>query len=236
MADATPASFSPAKTLETEGNDMGFIDETRSRLAHEWLPRISAEITELHHFRRIWTDLSDALDAQGDPERWYFRNVFTRMYVDAQTSCLRRQIDLDSRSVSLARLMTTLRDHPKIMTREHWLGLWTVPGEGWKKQANETFDRFAGGSGDQLSPEVIDDHLIELNDTNSKIRELVNKRVAHSSKREPLGITLEDLDQAINSAGTMLTEYTLILTATSYGKIEPTMQGDWLSPFRRPLL
>ena len=65
-----------------------------------------------------------------------------------------------------------------------------------------------------------------------------NKTIAHADAVRPDRLpTFGDLDAAVHVLGEIYCRYSILLTgsAPSPDSLAPTMQGDWLAPFRRPI-
>lgn len=67
---------------------------------------------------------------------------------------------------------------------------------------------------------------------------LADKRVAHLNYRKPIdpAPTYADLDEAIDTLGEVFNKYDVLLTGTSFLKIEPTIVVDWTTIFQVPWL
>jgi hypothetical protein len=149
---------------ETErvGPNLAAEREARFQRWAEHVEMIKQHVWELHHHRAIWREMREVLIAASH-EDTIFLDHYTRLYAERQLIAVRRLVDLDTRTVSLARLLTELAEHPASMTRQRHVRLWNTPNEPvetrdrWLlEQANETFDRFADADGDRAIPGTSD--------------------------------------------------------------------------------
>lgn len=217
----------------------------------EWLIVIRTEIYDLHHHREIWRGLVDRIEALGVADSGYFLDAFTRMYVAGQAMGVRRQADTDQGTVSLGRLLTGLIHDSRVVTRDRFLGPWELDAIDTSTErgqlehrhvvmmADDAWATFSRGSArDHLDPAVPSADLERLVRASDRVVRFADKTIAHADAKRPDELpTFGDLDSAIGVLGEIYRRYSLLLTgsAPSSDSLAPTIQGDWLSPFRRPL-
>jgi hypothetical protein len=202
------------------------------------------EVWQLHHHRALWREMRDAL-LQASPDEVTFLLHYRRLYGERQFIAIRRLVDLDRRSVSVAQLLTDLAEHPETMTRAHHLQLWDVETDSkdirdkWLiDEAQMAFNRYADGDGDNVDPAAVRRDLEHWKATAGTIKKFVDKRIAHFAAIEDSEIsqvTFDDLDEAIDTVAEHIRKYTLLFTASSIAMMEPQISGDWKRPFRNPL-
>lgn len=217
-----------------------------------WLEEIEQEILDLHHSHEIWRTLVDLIAAQELSESEYFVEAFTRMYVAGQAMGVRRQADTDQGTVSLARLLTGLSNQSGVVTQERFFALWGLNGvapdterdelerRARTKKATRAWAQFAGPlMGPVLDPAVPRGDLQGLHETAAAVTRYADKTIAHRDLKGPKSLpTFQQLHAAIDVLGQLYCRYSLLLTASAPNpaSLAPKMQGDWLAPFRRPLL
>jgi AbiU2 len=189
-----------------------------------YVETIKHQVWELHHHRALWREMRQALLA-ASPEETTFLDHYARLYGERQLIALRRLVDTDSRTISLARLLTELSEHPATMTRGRHVELWSIPAdptdvrhEWLTKDANESFDPYADGDGDNVDPGQVAKDLDAWKSTCQKIKKIVDKRIAHFEAVDDTAIptaTYDDLDRAIDDVGKFISKYTLLFTASS---------------------
>jgi AbiU2 len=202
------------------------------------------EVWGLHHHRNLWRQMREAL-VKASPDEGTYLDHYDKLYVDSQCVAVRRLVDLDPRSVSVARLLTDLARHPESMTRAHHVQLWTVPGDSddvrdrWQmEEAEATFDEYTDGGGDNIDPIAVLQDLEHWKAIAGPIKKFVDKRIAHLADIDESEIpkaTYIDLDKAIDTVAEYIRKYTLLFTASSIAMMEPSIPRDWKRPFRNPL-
>lgn len=181
----------------------------------------------------LWRELAEMTQAADLPPSAIFE-AFGTWYTVTQAVAVRRQLDRDQRSVSLANLLADMAEHADVMTRARHLALWG-DGEDWQEPANRNFDRFSTEAA--LDPAVPSADLAELESVAEIMRRYVNKAVAHLDQDGLDELpTYSDLNAAIDLIGELLRKYTSLLEATIIGELEPVIQYDWKAPFRHPWL
>ncbi len=217
------------------------------------LRQLAQDVWGLHHRRTMFNELTNMLEGQGNPCRAYVDQYLAEMYFDAQLVRLRRLIDKDSRSVSFRRLINQLIHHRTKFTREWYVGLWTEGAEAnsddagerldqqvWGEEGNEEFDKWIddkpgkrnvlGGQPLQLIRDALVREIAE-------VEKYVNQHVAHVQvEPDPVELTYDQVDRAIDLAGSTLQTLSLFLEQSTIVHLEPTIQGDWKSPFRAALI
>lgn len=154
------------------------------------------------------------------------------VYVNDMTIAIRRQVDWDRRTISFVRLMQEIEDHPEVISRRRFVGKYQ---RRLKNMGHRTFERFARPGAEQIDPRVIRQHRKELVTAQRRLREFVNRYVAHQSRyrmrRLPTHI---ELDSCVDLLERLVKEYALLLEQVSLAQVVPAIQYDWKKPFRVP--
>lgn len=206
---------------------------------------ITNHVWDLHHQRALWREMSEALVHASSADAT-FLDHYSRIYVERQLIAVRRLVDQDPRSISMARLLTELAEHPETMNRTRHLELWNLPDESEDlfekmtvERAHATFDRYADGDGQNLDPIRIRADLESWKQSAGVLKKTVDKKIAHLADIPPdkpiPTATYDDLDAAIDAVGELVKKYSLLFTAGSIAQMEPAIQGDWKRPFRSAL-
>ena len=158
---------------------------------------------------------------------WNFRN-----YASNATISLRRVADHSSDTQSFWRLLYELIKYPHVITREYHKSLYiNVP-----ELAEYSCTNIFGKSRKYLSTRMIRGDLRRIEDSVSRIRRFVNKRVSHMTRDG----TIRKLPRYIDILNTLqvieksLKKYHSILTAEGYVDLKPTRQYEWMTIFDRP--
>jgi hypothetical protein len=160
-------------------------------------------------------------------------------YHRSQAVAVRRQIDLDDRSISLGRLLRELEQDRGLLTREWYVGQfhWGQQGLG-----SDGFDVWAyldpdrpgrTESGHELSALRIRHDIERLDTAAANIKHHVNKVIAHSNRTRPTtSPTVANLDAAIDVLGEVFTSYYCLLMLRGLVRLDAVPQYDRLAPFR----
>ncbi|NIO76651.1 MAG: hypothetical protein GTN69_12415 [Armatimonadetes bacterium] len=157
-------------------------------------------------------------------------------YVAMAAITVRRLLDKDRRSVSLATLIEKVCRDPEVIDRKGFVAAYP---EFMRKDgiADGDFDRFAGPSKATIDPSIIQQKLDATKRECSDItRKYVNKFLAHTARKTPKQIpTFAKLDKAIDTLGELFNELHLLITRGEVlVKLEPTIPVPWEWIFREP--
>ena len=193
--------------------------------------RISGELFfDRFTFREIQRIIADNGNLPGS----HVFDFFARTFVRSQVVAVRAEVDVRDDVVTLGRLLTELRDHPEVMTRQRYVAPYPT-GSQWIGDSEFT-DTWAGTEGEHLDPAIVHADLDGLRSGATRlVKHYVNKEVAHHDEQGAATIpTFADLDDAIDNLGTLLTRYGTLLTGSNLAVVEPVVQYDWQAPFRQP--
>jgi len=228
-------------------------DDDTLKTWREWLVQIEEDIEQLYEFRRIYKDTREIISKNPAVQApSLYHDFVDSCYVAYAVMAIRRQARCRKDSVSLVRLLKEIEKRPCIMSRQRFVAMYPEgPARNWL--AGPDYDRFSDKDGNQVSSEVVrqDRHKLGDNDelgsrqdrerlgsAYDRVIMLANKRVAHLDYTEPIDPvpTYADLDDAINALGSVFNKYSVLLTGTSFLKIEPTIVVDWTTIFQVPWL
>ncbi len=141
---------------------------------------------------------------------------------------IRRQVKIQDTSISLARLLTDISEHPNFLTRNRFVKLYE--GSVAHVFAERDFDKFAGSEKDNIDPRLVTKDLELLRETIRSCEDYTDRRLAHNDKREPDAIpTFDDVKKTLEVLEHLVKKYALLLTATNWITLLPTLQYDWKS-------
>jgi AbiU2 len=198
--------------------------------------KIQQEVVTMHLHRYAWREVGQIIEKHGALPDSYYWEYMRDTYAVTQAVAVRRQADTDPRADSLGRLILEIRaDAPRI-TRDFWVGLWTVDDEFTEFEANRGFDALAGAGEVRLDPAGPAADLEALAQGASSVKVYVDRFLAHSDSRAQPSMlpTLNDIHDAIDVIGELFKKYNNLLTASSFVFLEPAIQHDWLAVFRQP--
>jgi hypothetical protein len=210
-----------------------------NRIRQQWLrdlDQIEKEIIGLLIDRQTLRAIRDIVNANdrvrrnGTAAEWMFRH-----YALATVLAIRRQLDRDSRSVSLANLLIAIRDDAWALSREHYLQVCNARSGPLRKVHDRDFDRYAG-KGSHADTRQLEKQLREIDKLAEGVRSMANKVVAHADRR---GVakppTYGDLDRCLDRIADLVRTYKLLLTGTET-VMEPIDATGWTDVFRYPWL
>jgi hypothetical protein len=163
----------------------------------------------------------------------YFYQYLGNTYVSYSVIGMRRQLKVDSQSISLARLLIEIAETPEAVSRKYYRGLYS--GSLVKRFADRDFDKFSEPGAAHISKKKVLDDLKRLRDAGRKLEEYADRRVAHRDKREVKSPPLfRDGDAFIELLDKLYVKYHLLFHASSMTSLMPTYQYDWKEIFLEP--
>lgn len=205
------------------------------------LEEVHSQVVTLHWQRMVYRRVREIVAANpriNKPSLVY--HWIGQLYAMSAAVAVRRLLDKNRRSISLATIVQRLTDNPALMTRRRFVS-------GYRKSmrdagiADEAFDEFAGPGGQAVHPDILQRKLDEAVAKCAPIRKYVNKVVAHTDRARPAGLPkLADLTKAIDALGELLKELELLIrqvdlvSLEAEGSVEPLLPHDWDSVFREP--
>lgn len=203
-----------------------------------WLDnRIRPDLVTVYAYRDTFNEVVRiAADNEQLPDS-YFWDFLRGTYATSLAVAVRRQADVDPRTITLARLLTEIASDAPRLTREFWVGMWE-PGPrpiGLTVAENAFAEQWAGNMGDHLDPAIPNADLADLRSKTDAVTRYVDQHVAHSDAKPRSAIpTFADLDAAVDCLGYLFQKYGNLLTASMYPGLVPVHQDDWLAIFRQP--
>lgn len=148
-------------------------------------------------------------------------------------SGIRRQIKVDRDSISFARLLTEIADHPHLISRKGYCEL--CKDSVVADLAERHFDKMAGmGHSHYPRARALAD-LRKLRKRLAECEAFADRRIAHWDSRPPKSVPkLVDATRSIRLLDRLWCKYTLLLTANHYDSLMPTFQYDWAEVFDNP--
>lgn len=204
-------------------------------LWNEWLSTILTDVRGLLINRHIFQEVQKIIRSNAKIQlESSFYEWMGNVYAASAVIGVRRQLDMDKRSISFARLFDEIIKNPQVISRERFTALYkgsVVP----KSYAHRDFDRFSGPGGSHVNPELVKVDLSVLEQKAEGIRKFANKRIAHFDKSEFRQVpTYVELDECLDYLEELLKKYLLLFRAEGDLRIVPTWQYDWQQIFRLP--
>jgi hypothetical protein len=214
------------------------VSDSKIAKWQSWLDnRIRPDLVTVYAYRDTFNEVVRiAADNEQLPDS-YFWDFLRGTYATSLAVAVRRQADVDPRTITLARLLTEIASDAPRLTREFWVGMWE-PGPrpiGLTVAENAFAEQWAGNMGDHLDPAIPNADLADLRSKTDAVTRYVDQHVAHSDAKPRSAIpTFADLDAAVDCLGYLFQKYGNLLTASMYPGLVPVHQDDWLAIFRQP--
>jgi hypothetical protein len=215
--------------LRREEDNM--TDDERFKRWGEWIMVIHEDVENALINRRIRQEVAELIDANPRiqlPSAFY--EWMAALYSDSGLMAVRRQLDKDPQSISLARLLREIGAYPRVLSRGRFVGLYRPD---LQNAAHREFDGRVAPSVNHIDPTVVQTELNDLYKRTREVERYGTKRVAHLDEKGPKTIpTFQELDDALDLIHELRVKYLLLLRGTTYR--EPVWTYDWKAIFREP--
>jgi len=207
------------------------MDHRFIKWKERWLPVLDEEITILFHHRQIfWRLQKIKRNNCALHENNSFFTFLARSYTDSAMIGMRRQIKIDDSSISLARLLSEIKETSHLVSREQFVQMY-LDAKLPEHVPNEIFDRYGNS---HIDPDKVANDLSYLRGKARACEKWADKRVAHYDKGNVSPAPLfQDLNGAINAIGTVFKKYDLVLRGSDK-PLMPIDLTDWEDVFRVP--
>ncbi|MFZ1082362.1 MAG: hypothetical protein WAO19_10610 [Candidatus Kryptoniota bacterium] len=145
---------------------------------------------------------------------------------------VRRQVDKDTRSVSLVQVLEVIEKNNAFFTVKRFQRLY--PKSLKRNVAPRVFKRFSGARLAHLNPVFVSKDIRTLRKSIERIAHFTNKRVAHLDRSAFRAVpTFDDLDYALDQLEKVVKNYMLLLFGED-SDLVPIWQYDWQKIFHYP--
>jgi hypothetical protein len=120
----------------------------------KWLKVIRDEVVYLLINRNIFWEVNEIIKNNKDiqkPSQFY--NFLGDTYASYALMGIRRQVKIDSQSISLVRLLKEIIKNPEKLSRQYYKSLYK--GSVVEHLADKHFDKYAGLGKDHISPKMV---------------------------------------------------------------------------------
>jgi AbiU2 len=218
-------------------------DDERFTRWGEQILTIHEEIMYALVSRRVHNEVAEILRANPrlsrDSNSFYMWMAST--YEDSILMAVRRQVDVDVRSISVARLLKEIIGCPHVLSRERFVEqIVTHYSPKFEGAAHSEFDRLVAPGAKHIDSDTVRAELADLRERTKGIKEYTNKRVAHFDAKGPKDspIVLE-IHEVLDRLHALQAKYMELLRWERYTEppfAEPQLQDEetWKSIFREP--
>jgi len=160
-----------------------------------------------------------------------FHSFVVDGYVTQISMAVRRQLDTDPDTMSLAHLITEIRDNPGSITRSDYVARYTdMPIGIGEAIGSQHFDELAG-PGEDFDPAIAHADFDTLKEASRKLKSLADRKIAHRSKQPSPKLTFDEVDQCIEVIKKLAQKYITLLTG-GHLELEPVLL-DWQEAFTK---
>jgi hypothetical protein len=225
-----------------------------------WIDAIHKDVTDLVIGRHIFWEVQDIIKANPriqKPSSFY--GWLGTTYTAWGPMAVRRQLDMDNRSISLRRLLTEMISMTQGLTRERYVSIYSAKLRGPNSPpcsrrdcaseggayalnaaeaeciANKSFDTYAGPGNAHIPDTKIKKDLDELTAESERVERFATKKVAHLDEKPPTALpTFDELDACVVLLEKLVLKYEMILKTSAPQSLLPTWQYDWKAIFYEP--
>ncbi len=204
----------------------------------KYLKIIHNEISFLKVDHHIFWQVQEIIKANPKIQKEsYFYGWMGRLFARDMLIRIRRQIDLRTNDISLARLLFEIAERPDVLNWKKFESLYR--GSTVKFNAWSDFKKFYGWKKyirkKHINPAMVRSDLRKVKHEINKLKKYTDKKVAHWSNIPTRKIlTFESLESPLKTMEKLMIKYQLIFNANNYSSLMPTFQYDWEAIFREP--
>lgn len=228
----------------------------------EWIDLVHRDVTDLVIGRHIFWEVQDIIKANPKIQKpSSFYGWLGMTYTAWGPMGVRRQLDMDTRSISLRRLLTEMAHASQTLSRRRYVTMYaaklmgtsdlshSIPRPANEEQggayalelleaeeiASRSFDHYAGQGNEHIPESEIKRDREELLTESHRVERFATKKVAHLDENPPAALpTFDELDACVDLLERLVLKYELILKTSAPHSLLPTWQYDWKSIFYEP--
>jgi hypothetical protein len=196
----------------------------------------------------MWRSITSLMNT-GNPDRQYtsMQSYLTRTYVATICMGVRREVDSDARTTSLARCLRMLVEAPHLMTRTLFVAeaarrQLEATGEEWPDNMHtQRFNIFADGDGQELGVPVLQSWIDELHAAFEPVKPYADKVLAHRQRPDGTVVNIDpswdQINFALDTTGSVFKRlYALRKPGTALTQVTPVGSLEFLRMFEHPWL
>lgn len=202
----------------------------------EWLKKLNDEVMLLYHHLDLYKKLSEIIEKNQQLQAmdntilaWMKRAFSLDLAVGICRIC-----DTHPKSASFVQFLRELKNKTEYLKRERYISLYPKLDLEW---ANRDFDNLAGENKALFPVYKIeaDINKITKEEPFNKIKIFRDKYLAHSDKvRVKITVKYDEIFNAFEILQKIIIQYNVLMRATSFTQLTPTMQGYWEEVFTIP--
>lgn len=198
---------------------------------------IQDEITEILYFEDVFRNRAKSLLSDPNVDG-YVKDTLVKNHYSSILIAIRRQLGEFTNEVSLLRLLQKLREHPTLITEDWYAAEW-LDESSLLNQAKESNDGLLEnfvrgipvsefqtnfGIKGHLDEKLLEADIESLKSATDKIKQYVDKKLAHTDKTSPERVTEQDYFKALKVLEDLTRKYILLLEQVGMPNLTPVIQ------------
>jgi hypothetical protein len=211
------------------------------RIVQRWreqLAKIERELFRGFLHQAVWTELRDEIQRRHPDADATFLVSYSSGYVAGQMLLVRRLVDGDRKSDSLASLIQRIQGNANVVTRTCCVEQWVAKSKDQRHLAELAWDRAFADPQDpeRLNPALLQRDLDRLASELEHIVTWATKTIAHLDPRQPERVPkYHEVRDALEVLADVTGRFQSLLNQSVTAEWTPAIQGDWYAPFRPSL-
>jgi hypothetical protein len=219
------------------------VDATTWAKWQEWIQQIEADLANVVNEQAFFDRFRSVVEENG---AWIDENagapfigLIKRWYAAAAFMGIRRQLKVDSHSISLVRLLEQLASAADQVTLDRYKELQTsgTSPSDWREDTLEALSD--GANMTVISRATVEADIAQLRRLNDRIEEIADRVVAHHDRRgSDATVSFDELRTSIDAFDRVVHRYITLFTGICYsgGTLKATVAWDWKKIFHKPLI
>jgi hypothetical protein len=230
----------------------------------KWIDTIHKDVTGLVIGRHIFWEVQNIIKANPKIQKpSSFYGWLGMTYGAWGPMAVRRQLDMNRRSISLRRMLAEMIRKPQVLSRSRYVsicatkligtsppdasvpspelqnetqgGAYALDRSEAERIASGIFDDYAGRGNDHIPQSKIKRDMEELLTKSQSVERFATKKVAHLDENPPAALpTFGGLDACVDLLEQLVLKYEKILKTSAPRSLLPTWQYDWKAIFYKP--
>ena len=202
---------------------------------NRWFDRAIKDVYWLHSDRTMFVQVRDAIVENGPDDTGSWLTHYARCYRDKQAMAIRRVMDTDRKAEAFGRLFQAMEQSPEVFTFERLLAATEATDEWLLADMRKQFADVMEPGTDHIDPAWVCGVHAELRHKVAAVLAYADRLVAHADQHgQKVPLTWAELHAAVDALGQRIQHFGLTFRAALY-EMEPVVQDDWKSTFRRPI-
>lgn len=200
-----------------------------------WIVRLDRLVNQIVLHRHIYQEVRKIVVANPKVAKQnHFYEWLWYMYTTGLAVEIRKLIDRNDQTISVRTLLEAMKRNPQVISRRRYKERF-VDDVYEEADADKYLDKLLGEGKQQIEVARIQAEIDELEKKAKKIKDYVDKLVAHTDKEEPTDIpSIQEGDEAIDYIVEIVDLYYPYFQGIDPGDREPNFSYDWTEIFRHP--